>query len=65
MRVLSYDVPECDDGRQVKYVMRSRLGISHRQLSRLKTTDGMSERKRRIGSRKPCRAYRRQNQSAP
>lgn len=42
MRVLSYDVPECDDGRQIKYVMRSRLGISHRQLSRLKTTDGMS-----------------------
>ena len=30
MRVLSYDVPECDDGRQIKYVMRSRLGISHR-----------------------------------
>lgn len=42
MRVLSYDVPECDAGRQIKYVIRSRLSISHRQLSRLKAADGMS-----------------------
>ena len=42
MRVLKYDVTDCDDGRQIKQVIRTHLGISHRQLSRLKNTDGMS-----------------------
>lgn len=41
MRTLRYEVPPADDGRQIKYVMRSRLGISHRQLGRLKGCDGM------------------------
>ncbi len=41
MRTLTYDVPSGDDGRQIKYVIRSRLGISHRQLGRLKGCDGM------------------------
>lgn len=42
MRILKYDVTDCDDGRQIKQVIRMHLGISHRQLSRLKNTDGMS-----------------------
>ena len=41
MRVIGYTVPAEDDGRQIKYVLRSRLLISHRQLSRLKACDGM------------------------
>lgn len=41
MRTLTYEVPSSDDGRQIKYVIRSRLGISHRQLGRLKGCDGM------------------------
>lgn len=42
MRVLEYEVEPCDEGRQIKQVIRNRLGISHRQLSRLKVCDGMS-----------------------